>query len=103
LEHCLMNESGSDRSFRERSELIASTQLAPVRFPTLVHPSASVSPRAKLGDGVCVHFGVSIAGGVVVGDHVGLCPGVIVGHDSVIEHYALLAPGAIVSGFVRIG
>jgi sugar O-acyltransferase (sialic acid O-acetyltransferase NeuD family) len=102
-EHRFLNVIGSDRSYRQRPEIIASTGLRPEQFATLVHPGAGVSSRARLGHGVCVNHGVSVAGGVVVGDHVCLGPGVIIGHDSSIEEYALLAPGAVVSGFVSVG
>jgi sugar O-acyltransferase (sialic acid O-acetyltransferase NeuD family) len=98
-----MNAIGSDRSYRRRPDILASTGLLPERFATLVHPASSVSARAKLGRGVCINFGVSIGGGVTIGDHVTLCPGVIVGHDTVVEEFAILAPGAILSGLVHFG
>jgi sugar O-acyltransferase (sialic acid O-acetyltransferase NeuD family) len=97
-----INVIGSDRSYRRRPEITASTGLRPERFATLVHPAASVSSRARIGRGVCINFGASVAGGVTIGDHVTLCPGVIVGHDSVIEDFTILAPGAVVSGRVHI-
>jgi sugar O-acyltransferase (sialic acid O-acetyltransferase NeuD family) len=97
-----INVIGSDRSYRRRPEIVASTGLEPHRFATLVHPAASVSARARIGKGVCINFGVSIGGGVVIGDHVTVCPGVIVGHDSTIEDYSILAPGSVISGRVVI-
>jgi sugar O-acyltransferase (sialic acid O-acetyltransferase NeuD family) len=98
-----INAIGSDKSYRHRPSILASTGLSAEDFATLVHPGASVSSRARLGRGVAVHYGVSIAGGVTVGDHVSLSPGCIVGHDAIIEDYAVLAPGAVVSGFVHVG
>ncbi len=100
---CFINVIGSDRSYRQRPGIIASTGLPARRFATLVHPAAAVSSRARLGHGVYVNHGVTIAGGVTVGDHVSICPGGIVGHDSVIDDLAILAPGAVVSGFVHVG
>jgi sugar O-acyltransferase (sialic acid O-acetyltransferase NeuD family) len=98
-----INTIGSDRSYRRRPEILASTGLPPDRFATLVHPGAAVSAQARLGRGVCVNFGVSIGGGARISDQVTLCPGVIVGHDAVVEDFTILAPGAIVSGFVHVG
>jgi sugar O-acyltransferase (sialic acid O-acetyltransferase NeuD family) len=98
-----VNVIGSDSSFRRRQEIVGSTGLGRERFATLVHPQASVSPWAKLGQGVYVSYGVSIGGGVVVGDHVSFSPACVVGHDSVIEDFALIAPQAVISGFVHIG
>ncbi len=100
--HAFVNAIGSDKSYRRRPEILATTGIERTQFATLVHPAASVSPRARLGCGVCAHFGVSIAGGVVVGDHVSFYPGGIVGHDSVIEDYVIVAPGAVISGFVHV-
>lgn len=98
-----INAIGSDRSFRRRPQLLAELGLSAQRFATLIHPTASVSPRARLGRDVCVNHGVSVAGGVTIGDHVSLGPGCIVGHDTTIEAHTMLAPGAVVSGFVHIG
>ena len=102
-ECAFINTIGSDRNHRQRAAIIAKTRLRPTQFATLVHPHASVSPRAVLGRGVCVNYGVSIGGRAVIGDHVYLCPGAIIGHDSVIGDYSIVAPGAVISGFVEIG
>jgi sugar O-acyltransferase (sialic acid O-acetyltransferase NeuD family) len=102
-DHWFISVIGSDSSFRRRQEIVGSTGLGRDRFATLVHPHASVSPWAKLGQGVYVAYGVSIGGGVVVGDHVSFSPACVIGHDSVIEDFALIAPGAVISGFVRLG
>lgn len=102
-DHWFINVIGSDKSYRQRPEILAATRLPTERFATLIHPAASVSSRANLGIGGYVNPGVVIAGGVTIGNHVTLGPGVIVGHDSAIEDFAILAPGAIVSGFVRVG
>jgi sugar O-acyltransferase (sialic acid O-acetyltransferase NeuD family) len=100
--HRFINVIGSDRSYRRRPEIIAGTGLRPEQFATLVHPAASVSPRARIGRGTYVSYGVSVGGGVTLGDHVSLSPSAIVGHDAVIEDYALVAPGAVLSGFVHL-
>jgi sugar O-acyltransferase (sialic acid O-acetyltransferase NeuD family) len=101
-DHAFVNAIGSDKSYRRRPEILATTGIDRAQFATLVHPASGVSPRAQLGCGVCAHFGVSIAGGVTIGDHVSFYPGCIVGHDSVIEDYVIVAPGAVISGFVHI-
>jgi sugar O-acyltransferase (sialic acid O-acetyltransferase NeuD family) len=98
-----LNVIGSDQSYGRRPEILASTGLGPDRFATLVHPATSVSPRARVGRGVCINFGCSIGGGAAIGDHVTVCPGVIVGHDAVIGDFTILAPGAVISGFVQVG
>ena len=42
-ERSFINAIGSDRSFRNRSQILAATGLTRERFATLVHPVASVS------------------------------------------------------------
>jgi len=101
-ECAFVNTIGSDKNYRQRQEILASTGEAVDRFATLVHPGASVSSRAQLGYGVVVNPGVVVGGGVFIGDHVLLCPGCIVGHESSIGHYSILAPGAVISGLVNI-
>ncbi|GJD50833.1 Putative acetyltransferase EpsM [Methylobacterium crusticola] len=101
--HAFVNAIGSEASHRDRLGIVARTGLPDERFATLVHAGASVSSRAVLGAGTCVHHGATIGGNVRVGAHVGIGPGVIVGHDGVVGDGAMLAPGCIVSGFVRLG
>jgi sugar O-acyltransferase (sialic acid O-acetyltransferase NeuD family) len=97
-----INSIGSDKSYRCRPEILASTGLTADLFATLVHPSASVSCRARLGRGVVVNAGVVIAGGVSIGDHVMLCPGCILGHESAIGDYSIVAPAAVISGLAVV-
>ncbi|MGE5608601.1 MAG: acetyltransferase [Bacillota bacterium] len=98
-----INAIGSDSSYRRRGEILDSTNLPIDRFTTLIHPLASVSPRAQIGRGVYVNFGASIGGGVTIGDQVAIGPGCIIGHDCRIDDLAIVAPGAVISGFVHIG
>jgi sugar O-acyltransferase (sialic acid O-acetyltransferase NeuD family) len=99
----LVNTIGSDRSFRRRPQFVAATGVASHYFATLIHPLASVSSHATIGQGVCINPGVCVAGNVTVGSHVSLGPRCVVGHDAVIEDHAILAPGAIVSGGCHVG
>lgn len=98
-----VNTIGSEKSYRHRPEIIATTKLSRERFATLVHPAAAVSSRASLGHGVYVSFGASIAGAVAVGDHVSIGASATIGHDTTIGNYSIIAPQAVVSGFVKIG
>lgn len=98
-----INAIGSDRSFRRREDTIEALNLEEGQFATLVHPMASISRRATLGQGVCVNAGVTLGGSVKVGHQVWLGSGCTVGHDSEIGDYAVIAPGAIISGSVLVG
>lgn len=94
---------GSDRTRALRPAIVARSGVPRERFATVVHPAAAVSPRARLGGGVCVGACVSVGGGAVVEDFGWLGAGCIVGHDAVIGEHAVIAPGAVLSGFARVG
>jgi sugar O-acyltransferase (sialic acid O-acetyltransferase NeuD family) len=70
--------------------------------PTLVHPSAWISPYATLGEGTVVCAGATVTANSVVGDHVMLNVGVSVAHDISIGDRCVLSPGTRISGWVTI-
>jgi sugar O-acyltransferase (sialic acid O-acetyltransferase NeuD family) len=72
-------------------------------FRTLTHPSAIVSPRARIDAGALVGAGVIVASHTHIGAHVLLNRGANVGHDNVLEPFVTIGPGAILAGAVRVG
>jgi sugar O-acyltransferase (sialic acid O-acetyltransferase NeuD family) len=72
-------------------------------FLTVVHPSAIVSPRARLDEGAFVGAGVIVASHTRVGAHVLLNRGANVGHDNEVEPFVTIGPGAVLAGSVRVG
>ena len=70
--------------------------------PTLVHPRAYVSSRAKLGVGTMVLPMAVVNTGVTVGNGCIINIGALIDHDSVIGDFTHLAPGAIVKAENRI-
>jgi len=76
---------------------------AGLRFVTLVHPSATISPFARLGRGVFVNAGAVIGPNAVLGDHVFVNRGVTVGHDTRVGAWSRLQPGCNVGGHIAIG
>ena len=73
-----------------------------VHVPTLVHPTAYVSPRAVLATGVMVLPKAVVNTGVTVKTGCIINIGVLVDHDTVVEEGCHLAPGAIVKAENRI-
>jgi len=73
-----------------------------LRFATVVHPSASVSPSATLGEGTIVGAGVCVGAQTTIGRHVFLNRGVLVGHHTVLADFVTISPGAVVSGLCRV-
>jgi sugar O-acyltransferase (sialic acid O-acetyltransferase NeuD family) len=74
-----------------------------LQFHTLIHPSAHVSPFARLGEGVFIGANSAIGSGAGLGDHVFVNRGVTIGHDTTIGSYSRIQPGADVGGLSRIG
>lgn len=73
-----------------------------LRFSQLIHPSACVSPYARIGQGVFIGALSVIGAGAVLKDHVFVNRGVTVGHDTVLHEYVRLNPGSNVAGHVEI-
>jgi sugar O-acyltransferase (sialic acid O-acetyltransferase NeuD family) len=74
-----------------------------LRFHTLVHPRAYVSPLASLGQGVFVGANSVIGPGATLEDHVFVNRGATIGHDTCIGAYSRIQPGANIGGLSRIG
>ena len=74
-----------------------------VEFATAIHPSAVVSPSAKIGEGTVVMAGAVINADAVIGKHSIVNTGATVDHDCIIGDYCHIAPGAHVSGGTHIG
>jgi len=74
-----------------------------IRFATLVHPSAIISPKSSLREGCIVSMGVIIASHTKLGRHVFLNRGVLIGHHTEIGDFVSVQPGANIAGVCRIG
>src|SRR5262249_31059894 len=104
LADCLfVNGIGNPDNFRRKAEIIATTGMPADRFATVVHPTASVSPSARLGRGVVLLQHVTVAARAIIGDHVIVLPAAIVSHDVEVGDYSCIAGGACLSGRVHVG
>jgi acetyltransferase EpsM len=74
-----------------------------VRWATVVHPDAWVSPTATLEPGVVVMADAVINSEAVVGRHAIVNSGAIVEHDVRVGAFAHVAPGAVIGGGATIG
>lgn len=86
-----------------REAYVLQVQGLGIRFATLVHPSAVVSPTAVLGQGVVVQPRVVIGARTAVADHVIINRGALVGHHATLGEFATVQPGANIGGATRIG
>lgn len=72
-------------------------------FPNLIHPSAYVSPYAKLGWGCVLLNHVTVQNGSVVGNGVLLNPGVEIHHDCSVDDFDLIYTNSVVRTYARVG
>ena len=72
-------------------------------WATLVHPTAHVSPSAKLGQGVFIGPLVSISSGAEIGRFTSVGRNSTVGHHATVGEFCHIAPGVVIPGRVEIG
>lgn len=72
-------------------------------FGVAIHPSAVVSPSAKIGEGTVVMAGAVINADAVIGKHCIINTGATVDHECVIGDYCHIAPNATLCGQVHVG
>jgi UDP-perosamine 4-acetyltransferase len=70
---------------------------------TTLHPSAAISPSAKLGKGVAILAGAVVNAETSLGDNVTINTGAIIEHDCSIGDHVHVATGARVTSSVQIG
>lgn len=93
---------GSPTSFRERAAIIDGLGIEADRFATLIHPTASVSPRAKVGRNVLVMAGAVITSNAILEDHVCVLPNTVVHHDVVVGRWSLIGSSVVLTGGVVV-
>ena len=100
LPRCIHVAVGDNETRSKLSEIV---ERSGRELTSVVHPSAVVSPTAKILGGCFV------AAGAIVGPHAQLGRSVIVNHNAVVDHdcavgeSAHIAPGAVLGGNARIG
>ena len=87
----------------KRAGLMALARRHGLHLPALVHPDASVSPRARLGSGSQVLAGAVLVTGVRLGAGVIVNTAATVDHDCRIGDAVHIAPGAHLAGNVAVG
>lgn len=90
-------------ALRRRLEVFESYREHLFRTRAVVHPSANVSPSARMGNGALVLAGAIVQPGSAIGDAAIVNTGAIIEHDAVIGEGAHVAPGAVVLGGARVG
>jgi UDP-3-O-[3-hydroxymyristoyl] glucosamine N-acyltransferase len=71
-------------------------------FANVIHPSALIGERTKIGDGCIVWPNATITTDVAIGSHVSIHPNVVVAHNAVIGSFSILSAGSFVGGHARL-
>ena len=90
---------GSIDDLRKYSELI---EKRGGLFVNVIHPSALIGERTKIGVGCIVWPNATITTDVTIGSHVSIHPNVVVAHDAVIGSFSILSAGSFVGGHARL-
>ena len=69
---------------------------------TYIHPSAVISPSAKIGVGTVIMANAVVNADAIIGDHCIINTGAIIEHDCVIEDYTHISPNATLCGTVYV-
>jgi acetyltransferase EpsM len=86
-----------------RSRFVYQAAEMGMRFATLVHPSAVVSPQTEIGEGCVIGPGSVIGSHSRLGSHVIVNRGALIGHHTAIESFCSIQPGANIAGACSIG
>jgi len=69
----------------------------------IIHPSAVISPYAKLGNGILIEAGCLITSNPMIGNNILINTGSQINHDNIVHNHVHIASGVILSGSVEIG
>lgn len=86
-----------------RSKLFQIAQDGGLDVPTIIHPSAIVLSKNKIGDGAIIYPNVVIMDNCCIGNCVLINSGVTLGHDVIISDFSTINPGANLAGRITIG
>lgn len=87
---------------RVKRAVVARAAELGVKFRTLIHPSASLTPWVTIGEGAFIAAGCVLTNEIEIGAHAHINRCVTVGHDCRIGSFCHVAPGAVISGNVQL-
>lgn len=97
-----INGIGSPNNFWRRDEFVRRLGVAPDRFVTVVHPTASISSMASVDLGTAILQHVTICANARIGSHVVILPNTVVSHDCTVGDFTCITGGVCLSGNVDV-
>ncbi len=89
---------GGPTSYAARRSVIEGLGLARERYARVIHPSARISPLARLGSNVLLMAGVVVTSNAVIGNHVCVLPNTVVHHDVSVGDWTLVGACVAIAG-----
>jgi acetyltransferase EpsM len=90
---------GNNRVRRDKYDLYMQAGYKPV---SVIHPSAVISPRARVGKGTAVLANAVVNTEASIGDNVVLYTSCTLDHDCIVSDHAYISPGCNVCGQVIV-
>ena len=86
-----------------RKKLVGYYRSLGFSFVTVIHPDATVSRFANVGEGTIIQREVNISANTIIGDFCKLNIKCNVMHDNCIANFTTIAPNAVLLGYVDVG
>lgn len=103
VDSCAVVLAIADPNIKEKLYNKIKAENARIVFPTIIHPSSSVSPLSELDEGVIITRFCWVTANTKIGKCVLLNTRCDVGHDTRIGDFSSLMPSVNISGNVTIG
>jgi sugar O-acyltransferase (sialic acid O-acetyltransferase NeuD family) len=94
---------GNPQTYPQRPEIIASLDLPPERFATIIDPSARIAPNAHIGYNTLIMAHVFISVSVRLGNHCVVLPNSVISHETEIGEHTLIGSNVSISSACQIG
>lgn len=94
---------GATKSSDRRRRIVEDFDASAVRWASVVHAAAWLSPTAAVGQGAVVFAGAIVNAGAVLGAHCVVNTGSIIEHDVKVGDFAMVSPGVVVGGGTVLG
>ena len=99
----LVNGLGSINVVGARMHIFKKFKALGYNFRSVIHPTAIVSTRAQLGEGVQIMAGAVVNAGSNIGDNAIINTSTSIDHDCQLAAHVHIAPGCVLSGGVTVG